>query len=450
MRKGRKILLLLSFLWFLCLPFTARASENVFGFQDDDPRNIRHFPLMAGIGVRWVRTYLYWSDIEPVRKDPPKYHWEKYDELFKRLMEMGFTPIVIIAGNPPWISTYPGGPFDKGDVKDYLRFVEALVERYDGDGKNDAPASPRILYWEIYNEPDLTSLEFASYPAWGFWGKEPAKYADLLRAVYPVVKRASPDAQVVFGGIALDNWTYFNSQFFDEVLKAGAGASFDIMSFHYYYPFHSVWDRYGPDILGKTNYIRNRLAAYRLRKEIFCTEVGIWSHENSSSEFQASYLAKLFVRGMAADLKSMVWFVLVDRDTKGTDSTRGLFDTKLNKKPSYDALSHVISYMKGAVYRQPLSFTGGDDIVLDWEWRERLRYKMSPTSVLEGYSFYKPDSKKDVFVIWSNLREFRARFFGKSVRVYDTYGKGRELKPSSDNPFSVKLGPDPIFAERQR
>jgi hypothetical protein len=450
MIRSNRAFLFLLLLWVLIVPSVSHSSENIFGFQDDKEENIRYFPLMAEIGVKWVRTFLYWSDIEPVREDPPRYNWKKYDELFKRLLKMGLTPIVIIAGNPSWISTYPGGPFDKGDVKDYLRFVEALVERYDGDGKNDAQGSPRIVYWEIYNEPDLTSLEFASYPAWGFWGKEPAKYANLLKAVYPVIKRASPEAQVMFGGIALDNWTYFNSQFFDEVLKAGAGPYFDIMSFHYYYPFHSVWDRYGPDILGKTNYIRSRLAAHGLRKEIFCTEVGHWSGENSSLEFQASYLAKLFVRGMAADLKSMVWFILVDHDTKGTDPTRGLFDTKMNKKPSYHVLKHLTSYMKGAVYRQPLSFTEEGDIAIDWDWKERLKYKVSPQSVLEGYSFYKPDTKKDVSVLWSNSREFVTRFFGKSVRIYDPYGKKKEQNPLTGNPLSVKLGSDPILVEKQR
>ncbi len=450
MRPVRKILFVLSLLGALSLSPLALASETIFGFQDDDLSNIRYFPSMAEIGVKWVRTYLFWSDVEPVREDPPRFHWTKYDDLFKRLREMGFTPIVIIAGNPSWISTYPGGPFDKGDVKDYIRFVKALVERYNGDGKNDAPGSPKILYWEIYNEPDLTSLQYASYPVWGFWGNQPAEYADLLKAVYPVIKKASPDAQVVLGGIALDNWTHFNSGFFDQVLKAGGGEFFDIMNFHYYYPFRTVWGRYGPDIIGKTNYIKNRLASYGLRKEIFCTEAGHWSAEDSSSEFQASYLAKLFTRGIAADLKSMIWFVLVDRDTKGTDSTRGLFDPRANKKLSYHVLKHLTSYMKGAVYRQPLSFTEGDDIAIDWSWEERIRQRFSPGSIVEGYRFYNPGLKKDISISWSNSREFQAKLFGRSIRVFDHHGKVKDLKPPMGSPFSIKLGSDPIFVEKDR
>jgi len=444
-------MVLLLLLWVLMVPSFSYSFENIFGFQDDKEESIKHFPLMAEMGVKWVRTYIYWSDVEPTREDPPKYHWKKYDELFKRLLEARFTPIVIIAGNPTWISTYPGGPFDKGDAKDYLRFVEALVERYNGDGKNDAPGSPKILYWEIYNEPDLTSLEYAQYPIWGFWGNEPVKYADLLKAIYPVIKKACPDAQVVFGGIAFDHWSAFNSKFLEEVLKAGGGKYFDIMNFHYYYPFHSVWERYGPDIIGKTNYIKSRLASYGMRKEIFCTETGHWSGEQSSLEFQASYLTKLFIRGMAADLKSMIWFILVDSDTKGTDSTRGLLDTKLNKKPSYYALNHLISYMRGTVFRQPiLSVAEGGDIAVDWDLTERIKYKLSPHSVLEGYSFYQPDLKKDIFILWSNSREFTVRFFGKSIQVYDQYGKKKAVAPSNGNPLSIKLYSNPIFLEKQK
>lgn len=446
MRRGRIILLFLSCLWCLSLPFIACATENIFGFQDDNPRNIRYFPQMAEIGVKWVRTYIYWSDIEPVRKDPPQYHWEKYDELFKRLMEMGLTPIVIIAGNPSWISTYPGGPFDKGDVKDYLRFVETLVERYDGDRKNDASGSPKILYWEIYNEPDLTSARLAQYPVWGFWGKEPVKYARLLKAVYPVIKRACPEAQLVFGGIALDEWSTFNSKFLEEVLKAGAGPYFDIMNFHFYLPFHVVWDRYGPDLIGKVNYIKNVLDSYGLRKEIFCTEAGHWSEQNSSPEFQASYLVKVFVRGMAADLKSIIWFTLTDSNTKGTDPTRGLFDIRLNKKPAYDALKHLISYLKGAIYRQPLLFTGEVHVHLDWA--ERVKDKLSPHSMMEGYTFYKVDQRKNAHILWSNSNEFKVDLIGKSFRVYDRYGKMTKLRASYSDSLSFPVGSDPVFLER--
>jgi hypothetical protein len=446
-----KFFFCLAFLFFLWIPSTAHASDNIFGFQDDSEKTVIHFPLMTDIGVKWVRTFVFWSEVEPTREDSPKYHWKKYDEKFRRLTEMGLTPIVIIAGNPSWMSTHPGGPFDKGDVKDYLRFVQALVKRYDGDGKEDAPGSPKILYWEIYNEPDLVFMEYARYNTWGFWGNEPVKYANLLKAVYPVIKGACPDAQVVFGGIALDNWAHFNSKFFEDVLKSGGGPFFDIMNFHYYLPFHRVWDRFGPDIIGKVNYIKNQLTSHGLKKEIFCTEAGHWSAEESSLEFQASYLVKLFARAMAADLKSVIWYVLVDQDTKGTDFTRGLVDTKLNKKPAYYALRHLVTYLKGAIYRQPLvpSQEGGD-IQFELDWMERIQTKISPHSIAEGYVFYRVDLKKDIYVLWSNSKECKINILGKSIKIYDRYGKMKELKTSNGNPISFKLTPEPVFIEKER
>ncbi len=444
----RKKIFFLFFLVLFLIPSFSQASENIFGFQDDNEKIFNHFPLMAEMGVKWVRTYIFWSEVEPVRETPPKYHWQKYDEHFKQLIDMGFTPIVIIAGNPSWISTYPGGPFDKGDLKDYLRFVRALVERYNGDRKSDAPGSPRILYWEIYNEPDLTSLEYARHPVWGFWGNQPTQYANLLKAVYPVIKGTCPDAQVVFGGIALDNWTHFNSKFFEEVLKAGGGQHFDIMNFHFYYPFHVVWDRFGPDIIGKANYVKKQLASFGLRKEIFCTEAGHWSGEESSLEFQANYLVKSFVRGIVADLKSMIWFILVDRDTKGTDFTRGLLDNKLNKKPAFYALTHLIPHLKGAIYRQTLFLLDRGDIQIELDWKDRMKYHWSPQSIVEAYSFYRPDLKKQFYILWSNSTDLNLKLFGGSFQVYNIYGKMKELKASNGNPLSFKLNSDPIFIEK--
>lgn len=444
-KRGLCFLLLLS---ALIVPSAVHPFQNIFGFQDDRLEHMKHFPLMAEMGVKWVRTYLFWSDVEPVREDPPRFHWGKYDEHFKQLLGMGLTPIVIIAGNPGWMATYPGGPFDKGDKKDYLRFVEALVERYDGDGKEDGPGSLRIRYWEIYNEPDLTSPQYAVFPVWGFWGNEPVKYAELLKAVYPVMKRANPEVRIVFGGLALDNWAHFNSKFLEEVLKAGAGHSFDIMNFHFYHPFHRVWDRFGPDIVGKANYVKSQLASHGLQKEIFCTEGGHWSGNGSTSEFQAAYLVKLFTRAMAADLKAVIWFVLVDHEKKGTDFTRGLLDTELNKKPAFHALRHLISILKGSIYKRPMILTDGADIRIEFEWKDKLMYKMAPHEIFEGYHFYRPDLKQEMSILWTQKKELEVKIFGRSTRIFDHYGKRLDETLTNRNPISIRVGQTPVFIEK--
>ena len=120
--------------------------------------------------------------------------------------------------------------------------------------------------------------------------------------------------------------------------------------------------------------------------------------------------------------------------------------TKLNKKPAYHALKHLLSYLKGAIYRQPFLLTG--DVQIELDWTERMKYKLSPSSILEGYTFYRVDQKRDAHVLWSNSKDFKVNLFGKSFRVYDRYGKMTTLRAQYANPLSFALRSDPIFLER--
>jgi len=92
---------------------------------------------------------------------------------------------------PAWSSTAPESlkaergslsPVDKyrpQNMQDWLHYVQKVVERYDGDGKDDAPGSPRISDWEVWNEQNIAL----------FWPPAPNvdEYLDLLN---PLTKRS--------------------------------------------------------------------------------------------------------------------------------------------------------------------------------------------------------------------------------------------------------------------
>ena len=74
-------------------------------------------------------------------------------------------------------------------------------------------------YWEIYNEPDNGDEWRAIHGGYSYFGGRGHEYAALLEALYPVIKAANRNAQVVFGGIAADNYgSGFDPDFMDEVL----------------------------------------------------------------------------------------------------------------------------------------------------------------------------------------------------------------------------------------
>lgn len=157
-------------------------------------------------GVKWVRLSIMWRDIAP---KPSLRRWEKADTLVKYTQANGVTPLFrieplndwgvtdeIISKNKeaakkgtPWLNgqymAYPS------NMKAYLAFVRDIVERYDGDGKEDMPGLKEpILLWEVLNEFDTRWLG-------------PAK---TLTQFFVDVKRtitgACPKAKLMHGGIS--------------------------------------------------------------------------------------------------------------------------------------------------------------------------------------------------------------------------------------------------------
>ena len=163
----------------------------------------------------WIRVPLYWKNVEPSDTSPEYYNWASYDQSILNMYQSHIEPLINIDGTPRWASSVPeDGPIDEEYLPDFAEFIWALVERYDGDGIEDAPGSPVVRYWEFYNEPDHIYH-------WGYYGEQ---YAHMLSYIYPVVKSADPEARVVFGGVFNELRGYSTApHFLDTVLDIVAG-----------------------------------------------------------------------------------------------------------------------------------------------------------------------------------------------------------------------------------
>ena len=301
----------------------------VFGLQiygSTNNNNIYHSYLLD-TDASWVRVPILWSVTEPYNITPAMYDWGSADNRLAgaRSDKGNFNLIGTFEGAPDWVSQDTNGPIPPMFLDDFVEFVGTAVERFDGDGINDAPGSPIVLYWEFYNEPDNNS-DIQGNPNYSpptHWGDHSVRYANMLMAVYPAVKAANPRAQVVFGGIAADAFESqggpFVESFLADVLAAGGGDYFDVMNFHSYPAFANNWtDNEGPGLLEKTTYIRNILQDAGYNKPIIVTEAGWFSNERpgtpvtGSPEIQARYVVELFTQSMAADVDVMIWWLLVD------------------------------------------------------------------------------------------------------------------------------------------
>jgi hypothetical protein len=85
----------------------------------------------------------------------------------------------------------------------------------------------RITYWEVWNEPNLAEGAYLS----------PAQYAHLLQQTYQAIKRANPQAQVLFGGLASawsDSNDYLKAVYSELDTQLDGARPFDYLAIHPY------------------------------------------------------------------------------------------------------------------------------------------------------------------------------------------------------------------------
>ncbi|NTU81254.1 MAG: hypothetical protein HGA45_18050 [Chloroflexales bacterium] len=201
------------------------------------------------MGAAWAREELSWGNLE--RDGKGLWAWPHFDRRLLETAQAGYGIIGMLLTTPAWARVSDCGPrvgryaaagvvteaywCPPANPQDFADYVFAVVERYDGDGNADAPGSPRVAAWQIWNEPN----------AWETWPGSPAEYAAILEAGYAAAKAADPTATVAPGGLyVLDSaWKdevghWDGLRFFDEALAARPAIwrSFDALAVHPYMP----------------------------------------------------------------------------------------------------------------------------------------------------------------------------------------------------------------------
>lgn len=207
--------------------------------------------LMERLGIDNARADLDWTQVEP---QEGRWDFSRWDRVLEYASRHGIEMTAIL-----------GGDTAKKNIPIYrhreafLRYVEKSAGYFKG----------KIHNWEVVNE--------ANYEP--FWGESPvdaAKYAELLQATYPVLKKADPDNVVLFSGLSGAPTAYVR-----KALQAGAGDSFDVMNIHPY-----TWYAFPESgLAGSIRGIRAALDEAGLRnKPIWITEIGYSSSSEKKNE----------------------------------------------------------------------------------------------------------------------------------------------------------------------
>jgi hypothetical protein len=354
---------------------------------------------MVQAGVGWTRRTLSWDSVEP---NPGDRDWATVAGLeteFKNAASHNIQLILVLDDTPTW-ALKPG--FSCGAVaEDKLpllgNFMVDLVRRYSQPPFN-------IHYYELWNEPDVANFL-------GCWG-DPGDpyfgggyYANMLQAVYPRIKQADPQAQVLVGGLLLDcdprtpqancsGQLQIPPKFLEGILRNGGGNSFDGISFHAYDYYAGTAGQYsnanwnsssqttGPVEVAKAGYLRSLLQQYNVSgKYLVSTEVALVCGKTGeeapclTQDFEltkSAYLVQSYVLTMADDIKASLWY--------STLGWRGssLLDPQLNPLPAYSAFNTTRNELYGANPIQTITSLG--------------------TSI-SGYEF--SNGNRKIWVIWS-------------------------------------------------
>lgn len=318
---------------------------------------------VAAAGPRWANIHLNWSDVE---SSPGQYRWDKWDAILRDATVQGYEVLLTVTGNPAWAAETTCGPIRSQYLPAFSDFLTAAAQRY-----RSFPY--KVSYWALYNEPDNgdpISFEWlggcwgASHPnhAGGAGG---AAYATMLSHAYPAIKAGNPDAKVLMGGLAYDNWWHFPSnedrgpfdaEFLDDLLAAGGANYFDFINFHYYPAWANVWtdpsDRYNSNIISKARYLQDEvLRVTGQKKPVVCSEVGRPTDGPEddaleySDELTADYVLQVYARAMYAGIHPLIWLQGVDEGWQ--ERKYGLLRGDLSPKMAFSAYRTLTEEFSG-------------------------------------------------------------------------------------------------------
>ena len=161
----------------------------------------KNIELFSNAGIKWAKMgNVAWGIVEP---EPPKkgihrYDWSGTDRWILEVQQYGINLKVILHAVSEWGTTHPAKRRKGKDaasahpgnkyIGDYQDFISNIVERYDGDGKDDMPGlKVPVKYWQIGSEVHNRPM----------WAGTVEEYLSMLKLGYESAKKADPDSKII-------------------------------------------------------------------------------------------------------------------------------------------------------------------------------------------------------------------------------------------------------------
>ena len=295
--------------------------------------------VCAGAGFSFVRTDLFWSDVETKRRT---FDWSRWDPFVAGLSARRLRPLFILGFNNPDVY---GGRWMEGvtgyiEVKAFTAVAAAAATRY-------RDARP---IWEIWNEPNRSN----------FWEprENPVEYMALARATAEAIRRAEPDASII--GPALGHKVgeeALDLGFLQACLDDGLAGLVDAISIHPYVDPEVV----APDY-ERVRALVDATAGDRA-VPVVSTEWGFATNTFVSDDLQADVLVRMFLTNLSLGIPLSIAYVAVDRTEEYVpeeERTYGIARADHSPKAAYQALREMNERLRGMRFHEALPMASGD------------------------------------------------------------------------------------------
>ncbi|WP_415895942.1 beta-galactosidase [Neptuniibacter sp. PT34_22] len=162
--------------------------------------SVHNYPIIKEAGIGIVRISASWGRIQPTEGT---FDWQGFDSKIQTLQHLGLKPFITFESNANWATRADTHHIRNGeplDINQWKSFVEAVVERYNFDGYEDAPnLNAPIQYYQAANE--WISDQNRS----GGWAGSTEALIDYINTAHDAVKKIDPNATFVLGGLATFN-----------------------------------------------------------------------------------------------------------------------------------------------------------------------------------------------------------------------------------------------------
>ena len=304
--------------FFLCSAgwVTAGTDElNPFGVGSSAQASGQYatwMPKMAAAGVKWVRLFPEWNQIQP---SAGTWNWALMDAMLNAAATNNLNLSGLFLYNASWLNSNTH-TFPTNNYPAWSAYVSNVVRH----------AAGRVRYWEVWNEPE----SFAA-------GGTPADYARVVTNAYNAAKAAEPSAQIGLSVASVD------ILYLEQALQAGAADHFDFICVHPYEVLGTVGSGQEALYLNIVPTLRKMLAAKNPAKwkvPVWFTEIGEALSGQITPASQAQDLVKAYAMGIAQGVSYIEWF-----EAQEGGYSMGLLNSSGSPTPAYFALKNLAAQL---------------------------------------------------------------------------------------------------------